>query len=193
MFSALCYYVFIYCVKSRCIWLYHIITFTCEDYIDSLVQHCKCQVVWFYTTHSLHIKTVSVGFSLVYGSSDLLFVNTMFSPTLAEYTMCWDGMVTMKRHKMDIFVLNCRFVSYIFYIFDWFWNRGKPNYLIEVAIVKVTMAGTTRWWWWHDDVIKWKHFLRHWPLCGEFTGDRWIPHTKASDAELWCFLWSAPE
>ena len=30
------------------------------------------------------------------------------------------------------------------------------------------------------------------PLCGDFTGDRWITHTKASDAELWCFLWSAP-
>ena len=27
-------------------------------------------------------------------------------------------------------------------------------------------------------------------LCGEFTGLRWIPRTKASDAELWCFLWS---
>ena len=26
------------------------------------------------------------------------------------------------------------------------------------------------------------------PLCGEFTGHRWIPPTKASDAELWCFL-----
>ena len=26
-------------------------------------------------------------------------------------------------------------------------------------------------------------------LCGEFTGPRWIPRTKASDAELWCFLW----
>ena len=25
-------------------------------------------------------------------------------------------------------------------------------------------------------------------LCGEFTGTRWIPHTKASDAELWCFF-----
>ena len=24
-------------------------------------------------------------------------------------------------------------------------------------------------------------------LCGEFTGPRWIPCTKASDAELWCF------
>ena len=30
-------------------------------------------------------------------------------------------------------------------------------------------------------------------LCGEFTGNLWIPHTKASDAELGCFLWSAPE
>ena len=30
-------------------------------------------------------------------------------------------------------------------------------------------------------------------LCGEFTGHRWIPCTKASDVdvELWCFLWSA--
>ena len=45
----------------------------------------------------------------------------------------------------------------------------------------------------HDDVIKWKHFRVTVPLCGEFTGHRWIPLTKASDAELWCFLWSAPE
>ena len=30
-------------------------------------------------------------------------------------------------------------------------------------------------------------------LCGEFTGRQWIPRTKASDAELWCFLWSAPD
>ena len=29
------------------------------------------------------------------------------------------------------------------------------------------------------------------PLCGEFTGRRRIPRSKASDAELWCFLWSA--
>ena len=68
----------------------------------------------------------------------------------------------------------------------------------------------------HDDVIKWKHFPRYWPfergiqrspvnsphkgqwrvtglLCGDFTGQRRSPLTKASDAELWCFLWSAPE
>ena len=30
-------------------------------------------------------------------------------------------------------------------------------------------------------------------LCAEFTGHWWISHTKASDMELWCFLWSTPE
>ena len=48
--------------------------------------------------------------------------------------------------------------------------------------------------WSHDDVINWKHFPRYWPFCGEFTGHRWIPRTKASDAELWIFslicLWT---
>ena len=29
------------------------------------------------------------------------------------------------------------------------------------------------------------------PLCREFTGHRWFPLTKASNTELWCFLWSA--
>ena len=30
-------------------------------------------------------------------------------------------------------------------------------------------------------------------MCEELTGHRWIPIAKASDAELLCFLWSAPE
>ena len=34
----------------------------------------------------------------------------------------------------------------------------------------------------HDDVIKWKHFPRYWPFV------RGIPRTKASDTELWCFV-----
>ena len=37
--------------------------------------------------------------------------------------------------------------------------------------------------WSHDDVTKWKHFPRNWPFVS-----RWNPRTKASDAELWCFL-----
>ena len=44
----------------------------------------------------------------------------------------------------------------------------------------------------HDDLIKWKHFPRYWPFVRRITGLRWIPRTKASDAEPWWVLWSAP-
>ena len=30
----------------------------------------------------------------------------------------------------------------------------------------------------HDDVIKWKHFPRNWPLCGEFTGPGEFPSQR---------------
>ena len=39
----------------------------------------------------------------------------------------------------------------------------------------------------------WNIFRVTGPLSGEFIGHRWIPLTKASGAELWCYLWSAPE
>ena len=47
----------------------------------------------------------------------------------------------------------------------------------------------------HNDVIKWKHFPfpYYWPFVRGINRSRWIPHTNASDAELWCFLWSSPE
>ena len=45
----------------------------------------------------------------------------------------------------------------------------------------------------HDDVIKWKHVPRYWPFVrGIHLSPVNFP-TKVSDAELWCFLWSAPE
>ena len=47
--------------------------------------------------------------------------------------------------------------------------------------------------WVNDDVIKWKHFPRNWPFVRGIHRSRWIPHTKASDAELWCLLWSTSE
>ena len=39
----------------------------------------------------------------------------------------------------------------------------------------------------HYGLIKWRHFPHYWPFWGESTGHRWIPLTKTSDAELWCF------
>ena len=40
----------------------------------------------------------------------------------------------------------------------------------------------------YDDVIKWKHFPRYWPFVRAIHRFRWIPHTKASDAELDVFF-----
>ena len=45
----------------------------------------------------------------------------------------------------------------------------------------------------HVEVIKKKHFRVSGPFCREFTGHRWIFLTKTSDANPWCFLWSAIE
>ena len=48
-----------------------------------------------------------------------------------------------------------------------------------------------RWTWWRHQMETFFRVSGH--LCWEFNCDRWIPRTKASDAELRCFLWSAPE
>ena len=48
--------------------------------------------------------------------------------------------------------------------------------------------------WWHLSSVTMmmssngNNFRVNDHLCKEFTGPRWIPHTKASDTELWCFF-----
>ena len=77
-------------------------------------------------------------------------------------------------------------------------------YILHILHTRAMGCSTSIWVWiyvclgvWrdlHDDVIKWKHFPRYWsfvrnsPVIGEFP-----TQLKASDAELWCLLWSAPE
>ena len=41
-------------------------------------------------------------------------------------------------------------------------------------------------------VIKWKHFPRYWSFVRGIHRSPVNSLTKASDAEVWCFLWSAP-
>ena len=45
----------------------------------------------------------------------------------------------------------------------------------------------------HYDVTRWKHFPRYCPFVRGIHRSPVNSHTKTSDAELWCFLWSAPE
>ena len=43
----------------------------------------------------------------------------------------------------------------------------------------------------NDDVINWKHFPRYWTFVRRIHLSPVNSPTKASDAEIWCFLWSA--
>ena len=82
--------------------------------------------------------------------------------------------------------------------------------LVQVMACHVTLNKWQAITWINDDTVHWHHMgsLSHrvmmtssngniFPvtghLCREFTDPRWIPHTKASDAKLGCFLWSASE
>ena len=60
--------------------------------------------------------------------------------------------------------------------FAWWYNMTE----LDASKIPASLVSPT--WQFHDDVIKWNHFPRYWPLGGEFTGHRWIPRTKASDA-----------
>ena len=64
----------------------------------------------------------------------------------------------------------------------WFWHKTPDIVAVSISFRLIFMMTSSNG----------NLFRVTGPLCEEFTGDRWIPRTKASDAELWCFLWSAP-
>ena len=68
-----------------------------------------------------------------------------------------------------------------------------PNGSLETAGIQCSNQRPIRPRELHDDVIKWKHFPRYWPFVRGIHRSRWILRTKASDAELWYFLWSSSE
>ena len=61
----------------------------------------------------------------------------------------------------------------------------------RVLVTRLNMFSVMLHAWWRHQMENIFRVTGH--LCGEFTGHRWIPCTKASDAEFWCFLWSSPE
>ena len=56
-----------------------------------------------------------------------------------------------------------------------------------------TSGGFNQPWNMHGDVIKWKHFPRYWPIVRGIHRSSVDSVYKASDAELWYFLPSAPD
>ena len=73
----------------------------------------------------------------------------------------------------------------------------RPQWVNAYGACDYDMHWLFQSWWFHGMHLMTSSngniFRVTGPLCGEFTGHRWIPNTKASDAGLWCFLWSASE
>ena len=97
-------------------------------------------------------------------------------------------------------ILFCCVLFYLYKQFKW-------NQLIHISIPLVIWVASLRlgrlydcldmaevtfffepWSWWRHQMETFSVLLAF--FCGEFTGPPWIPLTKASDAELWYFLWS---
>ena len=116
---------------------------------------------------------------------------------------CWNNCQISKRHK------NLNYQSHTFWdlaITSLIGNQNRhccqPNsgflaqkfsnvtWSLHAFPPSAKLPSSAGCWPMHDDIIKWKHFPRYWPFV--WAGHRWIPRTKASDVELWCFLWSAP-
>ena len=99
---------------------------------------------------------------------------------------------TLYKHSLNRAALTAHFAIYngnmqtFFVIFSGAWVIS-----IYLPIIK-----TASLWQWYDHSVMTSSnqniFRVTGPLCGEFTGPRWTTRTKASDAELWYFLWTAP-
>ena len=66
----------------------------------------------------------------------------------------------------------------------------EPLFLIMEEICSIRRDMKIRKPWWRHQMETFFRVTGH--LCGEFTGHRWIPRTKASGAELWFTYCSAP-
>ena len=81
------------------------------------------------------------------------------------------------------------------YIYIYIYKVLQPCMLQRIG--EVANHGFLSYWWARLLIMmtspKWNHFPRYWPFVPGIYRDRWIPRTKVSDAELWCFLWSASE
>ena len=86
-----------------------------------------------------------------------------------------------------------------FVIWSWFWHKlwcimvSNADYIFAHLTLQWPMKTASVKKWLMMTSSNGNLFLVTGLLCGEFTGHRGLPLTKASDAKLWCFLRSAPE
>ena len=145
------------------------------DLFTHILQHCftigtgnlktvRCpnadKVPW--SAYSFNFLCIMMIFWLTYTDLDY-FISALY-----------DKMCNLFNDAREELLCKIAFQVCIFFICSWYcWSTADWS-----AIYLDT---------YHNDVINGNIVRVTGHLCGEFTGHRWIPRTKSSDAELWCF------
>ena len=134
---------------------------------------CFCSKTWVFG--HVYIDSLVLDCSIsVANALEILQYCTKPSITIYVYWIIMAGIYRRDRHRLILALWRTE---------NW-WNVGIHINLVLCLIIcnKYIMTSS------NGNIIR---VTGH--LCGEFTGHRWIPRTKACDAELWYILWSAPE
>ena len=146
--------------------------------LSVIMLHNNSRVVWIQSTWILRYMFVYM--QLLFGNPWLYWTHFRYDGFAPETPVC------SRREKM-IDILHMTSLTNGMSLMECFIKRViYPKFAKSrsLCILQVRFVSC------HDDVIKWKHFPRYWPFV---RGIHRSPDTKASDAELWCFLWSEPE
>ena len=125
----------------------------------------------------------------------------MYQPTnhigfLPMNTMSYWHVIAWHQHQHSVYILERDKMADIFKVIycttiSVFWFKFPRLKCIREgpADDKPTLAQIIAWRQ-HYDVIKWEHFPRYWPFVRGIHRSQVNSPLKASDAELWCLLWS---
>ena len=67
-------------------------------------------------------------------------------------------------------------------------HKGQWRGALIFSLICVWING----WVNNREAGDWRRYRAHYNVM-EIAGHQWFPSQKASDAELWCFLWTVPE
>ena len=108
-------------------------------------------------------------------------IHTHFYVSSYEYStkglMYYTGSITLLQTNLAHLITRTPWVSGTYII-----SPANMRQIDCFSMQQIKYQGSHHWPLYgkvtgHDDVIKWKHFPRYWPIVNS-------PHTKASDAEL---------
>ena len=197
---------FIIKFEPQIFWLARILRRKDKSELAYLSYFHSVSICWSRVTHICVSKLTIIGWdngfspgryrAIIWTNAGLL----LFRSLGANFSEILSKIHTFSYKKMHLKMSSAKWWQFCLYL----------NVLIYKGMTDVCTDGLGQWnpllfsnklpdpvwvvitiypWWRHQ--MDFFRVTGH--LCGEFTGPRWIPRTKASDAELWCFLWSAPE